>query len=704
MDEAKQTSGLAVWLETRLSEWEKARESHKQKMLDCYRDVMRIPSDDDTAGTGMARSRKAKGLFVGSTRNKVRSARAKINDALFGNGGMPFDTEPADESLAPFADLMEDIITEQLHRGQFRSMITDGVDMLATYGTGFVFGPFVRKETLTSTYADTSAGFVDIKENVFEFDLPYFELANTLDVTPDAEARCIKDALGTFWATWEAPQKVQSWKADKSYKDIDQALLSGTSSDGQKQGSEMAQQLRGDVVWHKDGRIKVARYFGKIPKSELAPEDDTGELIDAVVIMAGGVVVKVDKSPWSKKPVYRSVYESVPNEMNGVGVAENNAPHQKTVNAAFRLFNEGKGMALLGTKAVDRSKFLPSEDFKKYPGKVYQFKPNLSPEEKKAAIMEFTEQDVTGGWLDVIRVSEQFSDDDTGITKYTQGDDSRNLNKTATGISMIMSASSLPIKEVIQHIDSMWIEPIIECLVEWNLKYLDAETVQKLHGDEAAQKWQQIKQFGKASFMTWKATGTASFMAKEVLINKLQTFSAFAMGNPITAQKIDVTELLNQTWNALEVGKESPVLKDEQGDIPPQIKQQMEQMQQQMQQLESALTKAAEEVGKLESKEAIEMRKLQIEEYKAETERMKAMAPAFDPVQVQALVQQTMHDIIMQNMQPPEMPQEPMQPEMMQEQPAEMMNAPQDMPQDMPQPDMTQPPEGGFFTPDPMQP
>jgi hypothetical protein len=211
--------------------------------------------------------------------------------------------------------------------------------------------------------------------------------------------------------------------------------------------------------------------------------------------MAGGVVVKVDESPYGdKNPAKRCVYEAVEHEMWGVGVGENNAPHQKVTNAAFRLFMEGKGMALLGTSSVDRSKFLPTEDFRKFPGKVYQMKPGLTPDERKEAIVQHVEPDITGGWMDVIRMSEQFSDDDTGITKYTQGDDSSNLNKTASGISMIMSASSLPIKEVIQNIDEMWIEPVIECLIDWDLKYLEPETVQKIHGDEAAQLWAQIKQ------------------------------------------------------------------------------------------------------------------------------------------------------------------------------------------------------------------
>lgn len=590
-------------------EWERARKPQEEKLLECYSDVMRIPRDNDTKGTAQAKSRKANGIFVGSTRNKVRAARAKINDALFGSGKLPFDTTPTNEELAPFADVVEDIISEQLEKMKFRDLLKAGVNTLATYGTGFIFGPFVKIETITETQADNSLGYTQLIEDKYEYECPYFELGNTLDVYPDPEARSLEDGLGVFWVTMESPHTVRAWKSDKSYSNIDGALL-GAGEKGNETGSDRAGQMRGNVeYWHKNDRVKVARFFGKVPKRHLTatePSSDDledGESGNAVVIMAGGVVVKVSESPYGDKlPALRCAYEDVEHEMWGVGPAENNSPHQKVTNAAFRLFLEGKGMALLGTKSVDRSLFMPTEDFSKYPGKVYQMKPGLSPDERKSALIDHIEPDITGGWLDVIRASEQFSDDDTGITKYTQGDDSSNLNKTATGISMIMSASSLPIKEVIQNVDTNWIEQIIECVIDWDMKYLEVETVRRIHGDEHAQKWEQIKQFGKTSFMDWQATGTSSFMQKEILTNKLRAFSEFALGNPITAQKIDATELLQQTWDVMEIGKESPILKEEDGSNPDPVKQQL---QQQVQQMDEVIQKMSAE---LEAKQAEEQK------------------------------------------------------------------------------------------------
>ncbi|MDB5887026.1 MAG: hypothetical protein JWR74_3197 [Polaromonas sp.] len=658
-DTLQQTSALALLLEERLLAWEAARKPQELKMLECYRDVMRIPADDDTAGTGLAKAKKAKSLFVGSTRNKVRAARAKINDALFGAGKLPFDTSPTDEKLAPYADAIEDILTEQFGRMKFKAMLKAGVNTLATYGTGFVFGPFVREATIKETSADNSAGFSRLQETEYTFDAPYFELGNTMDVLPDPEAREVCDGLGVFWVTMESPHTVAAWAADKRYSNIATALLNQGSVEDS--GSARTQQLRGNVeYWHKNDRIKVARFFGKVPASamkdidtegaEAAPEDADKEeaspaMVDVVVIMAGGVVVKVDESPYGQAPTLRCVYEDVPHEIWGIGVAENNATPQKITNAAFRLFMEGKGMSLLGTASVDRSKFLPTEDFKKFPGKVYQMKPGLSPDERKSAILHQVEPDITGGWMDVIRMSEQFSDDDTGITKYTQGDDSSNLNKTASGISMIMSASSLPMKEVIQNIDELWIEPMVESLIEWNLKFLEVETVKKIHGEETAKVWQEIKEFGKHSFMDWQATGTSSFMQKEVLTNKLRAFADFAMSNPMTAPLIDARELLNQTWDVMEIGRESPILKEEgQEEIPPQVKQQLDQMKEQMEQMGEALGKAGEHVDKLEAdhEAAAQANRIaeqgrEVDRFKAETERLKLVIPYLDQSSLQEL-------------------------------------------------------------------
>lgn len=636
-----------------LQEWDDARKPQELTLLECYQDDMRIARSGDTTGTGVAKANTAKPLFMGVTRSKIRSAVAKVNDSLFGNGQWPYDISAEKPELEPYSDTIKIIIDGQLKAMEYRDLMGSTVYATARYGTAWKFGPFNRTKKIINTSVDTSTGFPQIVQQEYEYEEPYFELGNTLDCYPDPSARTMKAAQGIFWVSMFSPAQVLALKGKDGYKNVEEAARVPDQS-GTDNGSDRAQQLRGNLdYWYKDGRVKFVRYFGSMPANkvdtlvaqeedesedaeiELASEPlDSDDMVNVVVIMAGGYVLKVTKiDDTDKKPVMRQCWENALDEMWGIGIAENNFAMQRVTNAAFRMFTESKGLALNPMFAVDRSKFLPTEDFRRYPGKVFQFKPGLTPDEQEAALRQIPTVDVSNGWMDLINVAGQFSDDDTGITKYTQGDDSSHLNKTATGISMIMSASSLPLKEVIEHCDQT-IEAEIEALIDWNLTFMQPETVEKLYGKEHADRWAQMKQVGKISFIDFKATGTSSFMAKEVLTSKLQAFMAMAMGNPATAQLIDVPELLKQVWEAMEVGRKLPIIEQAQeGDVPPEVQQKMQELEQMVQQAGSAMEAMQAELDSKQATEQaamakidLEAQKLQIDQFRAETDRLKAEA------------------------------------------------------------------------------
>lgn len=573
-------TGLSSTLQGQFTDWLERRKPQEEKMLRAYQDNMRISRDDDTKETGISKAQKSK-IFVGSTRGKVRTARAKLKDALFSNGSFPFDTKPSNEKLKPFADTMEAILEYQLEDGHAKQVLGTGINAISVYGTGFIFGPFVKEKSRT-TVEPTPMG---LQEQTFSYACPYYEHARTMDVYPDPEAEDVADGLGVFWASRKQPEFVRALKGQEGYSDraIDSAVQEKVSS-YTDQGSDRTDQARMNLYrYTREGRVWFIRYFGLVKRRELeqwkrdnagggaqveeiAPQDDDdAERVEAIVIMAGGQVIKAEENPYKerKRPVRRCVYEDVEHEMWGVGIPENNDPHQRVTNAAFRLFIEGKAFALLPISSIDRSKFEVTEDFKLFPGKRYLMKPGLTADERKEAILWHQIPDVTQGWESVIALSEKFSDDDTAITKYTQGDDASHLNKTAHGISMIMNAASLPLKEVLDNVDEMWIEDMVESLIDWNLEHLEPETVKALLGDEHAVIWAQIKAYGKTNFMEWFATGSQTFVAKEILMNKLQGFLQIVLGSEEAARRVDLTELLQQVWDAGQIGKESPILDDE---------------------------------------------------------------------------------------------------------------------------------------------
>lgn len=640
---------LSICLQGQFQRYCDARKPQEEKFLVNYADAMRIPLDGETEKTGISKAQKSR-LFVGSTRGKIRSARAKIKDSLFGSGKMPFDTMPSNEKLKPYADVVEEILTFQLKEMGYRAMIGGAVNSLCTYGTTTIFGPFERQKMHTSAdLMPDEMGQMRLAERKFPYPCPYFEHAPTMDTYNDPEASDTQSGTGVFWSSWKRPDEVRSYAGLDGYNlEAIEYACKALTANSSGEGSDRTTDERANLYrYSRDGRVRVLRYFGLVRRVDLAAwsasatveqvtaagqleayedtQDDEDEMVEAIVVMAGGIVIKAFPSPYKegRRPANRCVYEEVEHEFYGVGIAENNEPHQRVVNAAFRLYIEGKAFALLKTCSIDRSKFEMTEDFKLYPGKKFEMRTGLSPEERKSAIIWHDMIDVTQGWENVIGMSERFSDDDTGITKYSQGTDSQHLNNTATGISMIMNASSLPMKEVIQNIDEMWIEKHIEALVDWNFENMTAEIVGVLLGERQAKVWQEILNFGKTSFMNWKATGSSTFMVKEILMQKLQGFMQLALGNPVTAGMVDARELLEQVWDSGEIGKESPVydeetLKTKQGpQIPPELQEtlgkQEELIQKQEQALASRDADVAIKTAEIQSRERVELARLELE-------------------------------------------------------------------------------------------
>lgn len=75
----------------------------------------------------------------------------------------------------------------------------------------------------------------------------------------------------------------------------------------------------------------------------------------------------------------------------------------------------------------------------------------------------------------------------TGVTRYNQGLDSKTLNKTATGISQIMSASQQRIELIARLFAETGVKGLFEDLIQMNLDFLDSPATIRLN-----EQWQSI--------------------------------------------------------------------------------------------------------------------------------------------------------------------------------------------------------------------
>ena len=173
----------------------------------------------------------------------------------------------------------------------------------------------------------------------------------------------------------------------------------------------------------------------------------------------------------------------------------------------------------------------------------------------------------------------------TGITKYNQGMDSNTLNKTATGISAIMSASNQRLELIARMFSETGISELFRFLVELNRKFIDEATVIRLDNKPLTITPDDLT--GDFDLIVNAGMGMGT---KEMTIMNLQTMlttilQVMGAGVPI-AQPMNIYNLMARWIEELGFKNKDDyitnpmVLQQQQqaqmaGQIPPQVQQQL---------------------------------------------------------------------------------------------------------------------------------
>ncbi len=170
---------------------------------------------------------------------------------------------------------------------------------------------------------------------------------------------------------------------------------------------------------------------------------------------------------------------------------------------------------------------------------------------------------------------ENNADEVTAIPRYMSGENQQQgAAGTASGMSMLMGAASVVMKDQVTSYDEGVTKPFIEALYRWNMQFNRNPAI-------------------KGDFDV-NATGTSSMVAKEVRAQQLDAFSQLA-SNPLDAPYIKRDRLLRQRADAHEL---ADVVKTEE-EVAAEMQDPMAQAQQQLAQKQQELL-MAEMAGKVE--------------------------------------------------------------------------------------------------------
>jgi hypothetical protein len=194
----------------------------------------------------------------------------------------------------------------------------------------------------------------------------------------------------------------------------------------------------------------------------------------------GNYVIKatLNYDPLGEKPYSKTSFIKVPGAFWGMSIPEMIEDVQSVCNASARALVNNMGIASGPQVEVNIDRIPVNEDITQiHPWKIWQVMND--PLGSSAPAVRFNQPTDNANVL--MAVYERFSrlaDDHSGIPAYVSGDlNVQGAGRTASGLSMLMGSAGKGIRQVVMHIDSDIIKPVVYRQFVYNMRYDEDESI-----------------------------------------------------------------------------------------------------------------------------------------------------------------------------------------------------------------------------------
>ena len=488
------------------------------------------------------------GIFEDSIEDQAKDAGI-LTDGASANP-QAIELNPAQRA----ARRMEKLIHDQIDESNGSSEIRNALLESALLGTGIVKGPFNFNKKLHKWDVGEDG---ERTYNPLEVRVPRIEFVSCWDFYPDPSGTTMD----------ECEYIVHRHKMNRSqlrqlrhmpYFDED-AIREAIQMGANYVEKDYEYALKDDNRAEEDYQtnFEVLEYWG-IMDAEYAREvginlDDSIDDLDEVQINAwicGDKLLRAVINPFTP---YRIPYHAFPYERNpynffGIGIAENMDDSQQIMNGHARMAIDNLAMSGSLVFDVDESALVGGQSMEIYPGKIFRRQAGMPGQAIHGLKFPNTSQEN----LMMFDKFRQLADEQTGIPSYSHGQTGvQSMTRTASGMSMLLGASSLNIKTVVKNLDDFLLKPLGESYFQWNMQFL--EDVLDVEGD-----------------LEVKATGTNSLMQKEVRSQRLTMFLQTAQ-SPAIAPFVKISKLVSELAYSLDLDPEEILNDPEEAAIMAQI-------------------------------------------------------------------------------------------------------------------------------------
>ena len=296
-------------------------------------------------------------------------------------------------------------------------------------------------------------------------------------------------------------------------------------------------------------RFDVLEYWGPVDGQQLKEYgvDDIDEhteyqgniwICDGRMIMAQLNPLKPEAIPYKFVP-----YESVLHRFWGIGIPYMMNDSQDVMNSTGRALLDNAALTAGPMFQMDVSK-LPEgtslEDAKKvYPYRMWWYDGSDGEGPMIQAInIQSNQKDLSG----IFELFRRFADEETSLPSYTHGEQTQSLNKTASGMSMLMTAANVALKSVVKNIDDYATVPLIESLFNFAMRWAEMDD--------------------KRGDLDVVPMGSAALVAKEIQSERMMNALNVTM-NEVLGPMTDHRYLLNEYLKALDIDPDKALRPEE---------------------------------------------------------------------------------------------------------------------------------------------
>jgi len=409
------------------------------------------------------------------------------------------------------AKKMEKKIHDQLQESGATTHLRSMAFEMALLGTGAMKGAFAVDKEYPNWNEDGE--YDPIVKTV-----PECEHVSIWDFYPDPEAKSMDDAEYVVQRHKMSRTQLRKLKSRPYFMDDSVQMAIDKGPDYVQKYWEMT--MEDDDTQPTSERWEVLEFWGYVDvklleehgvdiPSELSDLDE----VNCNVWVCNGEVLRFVLNPFkpTRIPYYAVPYEHNPYSFFGVGIAENMDDTQTLMNGFMRMAIDNAALSGNLIIEVDETNLVPGQDLSVYPGKIFRRQGGAPGQ----AIFGTKFPNVAGENMQLFDKARVLADESTGFPSFAHGQTGvQGVGRTASGISMLMSAANGSIRTVVKNVDDYLIRPLGKAFFAFNMQF---DFDEEIRGD-----------------LEVHASGTESLMANEVRSQRLMQFLQVAQ-NPVLA-------------------------------------------------------------------------------------------------------------------------------------------------------------------------